>query len=69
MPAHPQSESQAVLGAARITANAARAVAAGLGPKTGAAPPPMYSWDPATGRLAVTTPRYNTAITAVTHNA
>ena len=32
-------------------------------------PPPLYSFDPATGRLAVTTPKYNTAITAVTHGA
>jgi hypothetical protein len=69
LPPHPQSEKQAILGASRIAANAARAVAAGLGRRTGATPPPLYSWDPATGRLAVTTPRYNTAITAVTHHA
>jgi hypothetical protein len=69
LPAHPQSDKQALLGAARIAANAARAVAAGLGPRPEAAPPPLYSWDPATGRLAVTTPHYNTAITAVTHHA
>jgi hypothetical protein len=69
MPVHPQSYKQALLGASRIAANAARAVVAGLGSKAGAVPPPLYSWDPATGRLAVTTPRYNTAITAVTHHA
>ena len=69
LPVHPQSDKQALLGAARIAANAARAVAAGLGQRAGAVPPPLYAFDPATGRLAVTTPRYNTAITAVTHGA
>jgi hypothetical protein len=69
LPAHPQSDKQALLGGARIAANAARAVAVGIGSKPEATPPPLYSWDPATGRLAVTTPRYNTAITAVTHHA
>jgi hypothetical protein len=69
LPAHPQSDKQALLGASRIAANAARAVAIGLGSHREATPPPLYSWDPATGRLAVTTPRYNTAITAVTHHA
>jgi hypothetical protein len=70
LPAHPQSNKQAILGASRIAANAARAVAAGIGSSHGeAVPPPLYSFDPATGRLAVTTPRYNTAITAVTHGA
>ncbi len=69
LPVHPQSPKQAILGASRIAANAARAWAAGLGRKAGVVPPPLYSFDPATGRLAVTTPRYNTAITAVTHGA
>jgi hypothetical protein len=67
--AHPQSEKQAQLGASRIAANAARAAVLGLGARPDVAPPPLYSFDPATGRLAVTTPRYNTAITAVTHGA
>jgi hypothetical protein len=69
LPVHPQSPKQAILGASRIAANSARAWAAGLGRKAGVVPPPLYSFDPATGRLAVTTPRYNTAITAVTHGA
>jgi hypothetical protein len=69
LPVHPQSDKQAILGAARIAANAARAAAAGLGQRRSARPPALYSFDPATGRLAVTTPRYNTAITAVTHGA
>jgi hypothetical protein len=69
MPAHPQSYKQALLGASRLTANAARAAVAGLGTRPSGEPPPLYAFDPATGRLAVTTPRYNTAITAVTHGA
>jgi len=66
---HPQSDKQAALGAARMMANAARAAVAGLGTRPSAEPPPLYAFDPATGRLAVTTPHYNTAITAVTHGA
>jgi hypothetical protein len=66
---HPQSDKQALLGAARIGANAARAVIAGVAGRPDAKPPSLYSFDPATGRLAVTTSRYNTAITAVTHGA
>jgi hypothetical protein len=66
---HPQSDKQAALGAVRMMANAARAAVAGLGTRPSAVPPPLYAFDPATGRLAVTTPRYNTAITAVTHGA
>ena len=65
----PQSSKQAIFAASRIAANAARAVMAGIPFKTGAEPPPLYSFDPATGRLAVTTPVYNTAITAITNGA
>ena len=32
-------------------------------------PPPLYAFDPDVGRLAITTPRYNTAITAITQGA
>jgi hypothetical protein len=48
----------------RIAANAARAVGLGLGlgGKPSADPPPLYAYDRDTGRLAVTTPRYSTAI-------
>jgi hypothetical protein len=69
LPRHPQSDKQALLGAARILANAARAVVAGIPLRPSVKPPPLYAFDPATGRLAVTTPKYNTAITAVTHGA
>jgi hypothetical protein len=48
--------------AARIAANAMRAVALGLGDQRSALPPPLYSFDRETGRLAVTTPAYSTAI-------
>jgi hypothetical protein len=65
----PQSNKQAIFAASRIAANAARAIAAGIPIRTGSRPPALYSFDPATGRLAVTTPRYNTAITAVTYGA
>jgi hypothetical protein len=65
----PQSRKQALFAASRMAANAARAIAAGLPVRSAAEPPPLYSFDPATGRLAVTTPRYNTAITAVTNGA
>ena len=65
----PQGVGSARLAAARVQANAARAVDAGLGAKKAATPPPLYSYDPDIGRLAVTTPTYNTAIVAVNQNA
>jgi hypothetical protein len=65
----PQESSSARLAASRIQANAARAVDAGLGKKASSEPPPLYSFDPDIGRLAVTTPTYNTAIVAVNQRA
>lgn len=47
---------------ARMVANAARAVALDLGSKPFEDPPPLFAFDSDTGRLAVTTPRYSTAI-------
>ena len=64
-----QSLGSARLGAARVAANAARAVAAGLGSRRAVEPPPLYAFDPDTGRLAVTTPAYNTAIVPVSQGA
>jgi hypothetical protein len=58
----PQPPAHAILAAARIEANAARAVQAGLGARPSVAPPPLYAWDPDIGRLAITTPRYSTAM-------
>jgi hypothetical protein len=48
--------------ATRIAANAMRAVGLGLGGMAAQDPPPLYAYDSDTGRLAVTTPRYSTAI-------
>ncbi len=60
--AHPQPAESARLALVRMSSNAARAVAAGLGSAPAKKPPPLYAFDPDTGRLAVTTPDYNTAI-------
>jgi hypothetical protein len=65
----PQGIGSARLGAARMQGNAARAIAAGLGSKRAKQPPALYSFDPDIGRLAVTTPAYNTAIVAVNQRA
>jgi hypothetical protein len=55
--------------AARMAANAARAVTAGLGRMASAVPPPFYAFDPDVGRLAVSTPRYGTALVVVNRGA
>ena len=65
----PQGVGSARLAAARLQGNAARALEAGLGRMGGARPPPLYAFDPDIGRLAVTTPAYNTAIVAVNQRA
>ena len=65
----PQSLGSARLAAARIAGNAGRAIAAGLGRARAVEPPPLFSFDPDTGRLAVTTPAYNTAIVPVNQRA
>ena len=57
------------LGGARMAANAARAIAAGLGRAPSEQPPALYSFDPRIGRLAVTTPAYNTAVVPVSQGA
>jgi hypothetical protein len=65
----PQSVGSARLAHARIAANAARAEAAGLARRAMRRPPPFYAFDPDTGRLAVSTPAYNTAIVPVSQGA
>ena len=65
----PLPDGASMLGAARVSANAARAVAAGLGGAPAREPPPLYAFDPDTGRLAVTTPAYNTAVVPVSQRA
>ena len=58
----PQPAESGLLALARMQSNAARAIAAGLGTAPSKAPPPMYAFDADTGRLAITTPVYNTAV-------
>ena len=65
----PEPRRMAYLAAARYAANAVKALEAGLGRRPASAPPALYSFDPDTGRLAVTTPAYNTAIVAANQKA
>jgi hypothetical protein len=58
-----------LLTAARMQSVAMRAVMQGLGGVEAVEPPPLYSYDPDIGRLAVTTPAYNTAVVPVNHGA
>ena len=69
VPSIDDNESSQVLAAARVQANAAQAAIFGLGRMRGEQPPPLYAYDPDVGRLAITTPTYNTAIVAVSRNA
>src|SRR4051794_4540689 len=69
VPSIDDNESSAVLAVARVQANAAQAVLLGLGSMKSVEPPPLYAFDPDVGRLAVTTPTYNTAIVAVSRGA
>jgi hypothetical protein len=55
--------------AARMAAHAMRAMAAGLGRMPAEEPPPFYAFDSDVGRLAVSTPRYGTALVVVTRGA
>jgi hypothetical protein len=47
---------------ARMLASVARAIGFGMGSATAAEPPPLWAYDIDTGRLAITTPRYSTAV-------
>lgn len=58
-----------LLYAARVACDAAQAVVWGLGGMSAVEPPPLYAYDPDIGRLAVTTPAYNTAVLAVNMGA
>lgn len=55
--------------ATRFQSQAARAIHAGLGHAPCERPPPLYAYDPGIGRLAITTPAYNTAVVAVSNGA
>ena len=54
---------------ARFQALAAEAILRGMGDDPAVEPPPLYAFDPSIGRLAITTPTYNTAIVAVSNGA
>jgi len=64
-----RGEGDAELYAARMLCNAAMAADRGLGRIPAESPPPLYAYDPDIGRLAITTPHYNTAILAVNRGA
>jgi hypothetical protein len=66
---NPLGPSVRELFAARMLADAARAVVLGLGGLEAAEPPPLYSFDPDIGRLAITTPGYSTAVLPVNLHA
>jgi hypothetical protein len=65
----PGPATDAQLAVARAQANAARACMLGLSRVPAEQPPPLYAYDPDVGRLAITTPAYNTAIVPVTQGA
>ena len=65
----PQDETMGRLAMTRMSSNAARAIAAGLGDSRAEEPPPLYAFDPDTGRLAITTPAYNTAVVPTSRGA
>jgi hypothetical protein len=66
---HRQGPDDRLLFAARMASNAAQAIALGLTAVPGSQPPPMYSFDPDTQRLAVSTPSYATGILVHNHRA
>jgi hypothetical protein len=55
--------------ATRFQSQAVRAAHAGLGHMQATRPPSLYAFDPSIGRLAITTPTYNTAVMAVSNGA
>jgi hypothetical protein len=61
-PFHPESPDSQTLFAARIAGNAAQAISLGLEAVPSAEPPSMYSFDPDSQRLAISTRSYSTAI-------
>ncbi len=64
--AHVEGPDDRMLFAARMASNAAQAITLDLASVAGAPPPPMYSFDPDSQRLAVSTPVYSTGI--LVHN-
>jgi hypothetical protein len=66
---HPEGPDDRMLFAARMASNAAQAIALNLAAVPSVQPPPMYSFDPDSQRLAVSTPHYSTAILVHNHRA
>ena len=64
-----RARGNAYLAAARYAANAHACAAGRARPRAASEPPALYSFDPDTGRLAVTTPAYNTAIVPINHRS
>ncbi len=64
--AHTLGPDDRMLFAARMASNAAQAIALDLASVASIPPPPMYSFDPDSQRLAVSTPLYSTGI--LVHN-
>jgi hypothetical protein len=65
----PSAHTDPQFATARMQANAARACALGLSRVASEQPPALYAYDPDVGRLAITTPAYNTAIVTVNQGA
>ncbi|MGH2912011.1 MAG: hypothetical protein ACRDJ3_06000 [Solirubrobacteraceae bacterium] len=65
----PEFEVGHWLFATRFQSQAVRAVHAGVGRMPSVRPPSLYAFDPSIGRLAITTPTYNTAVMAVSNGA
>jgi hypothetical protein len=63
---HAEGPDDRLLFGARIASNAAQAIALDLAAVPPVQPPPVYSFDPDSQRLAVSTPSYSTAI--LVHN-
>jgi hypothetical protein len=63
---HALGPDDRILFAARMASNAAQAIALDLASVASVPPPPMYSFDPDSQRLAVSTPVYSTGI--LVHN-
>ena len=67
--ATPSGDGDGRLAVARMQANAAQACMLGLSRVRAEEPPPLYAFDPDTGRLAITTPAYNTAVVPVSQGS
>lgn len=65
----PEFELGHWLFATRFQSQALRAAHIGLGRMPAARPPALYAFDPSIGRLAISTPTYNTAVMAVSNGA